>query len=136
VPQNPSREILIPFQIGPDGGIAYTEDRVKQASQHIMSVVMTNPGERVMRPTYGAPLSMMLFESDDSVVQADLKAKMEEALRAWAPGINIIAIDAESASPEDGLLQYLISFNLPGTPDIHQATINVGGTVQEATISF
>ena len=132
----PSREIRIPFQIGSEGGIASTDDRVRQAMQHILSVVMTNPGERVMRPTYGVPLTRVLFEPDDSVVQNDIKARMEEALRIWVPGATIIGIRAESMTPEDGLVQFLISFMLPGSADHHSALINVGGTVTESTITI
>lgn len=135
MPRQPSREILVPFQIGADGGIAWTDNRIKQASQHIFSVVATNPGERVMRPGYGVPLSRMVFEPDDEIIQTDIRTRMEAALNRWAAGIEIIAIEAQSTSYADGTISFLISFRLPGSTDINLATIAVGGTVTEIRVS-
>jgi Bacteriophage baseplate protein W len=135
MPRQPSREIFVPFQIGADGGIAWTDDRVKQASQHIFSVVATNPGERVMRPDYGVPLARMVFEPDDELIQADIRSRMEAALSRWAQGIEIVAIEAQSTSYADGVISFLISFRLPGSTDLNLATIAVGGTVTEIRVS-
>jgi phage baseplate assembly protein W len=135
MPRPPSREILVPFQIGPEGGIAYTNDRVKQASQYILSVVATNPGERVMRPTYGVPLTRMVFEPDSAMVQADIISRMEAALNNWAQGVEIVEIEPTSPTFSDGLLSFFISFRLPGSTDINTATISVGGTVTEIRMS-
>lgn len=136
MPRAPSREILVPFQIGADGGIAWTDNRVKQASQHIFSIVATNPGERVMRPDYGVPLSRMMFEPDDEMVQADIKGRMLAALGKWAQRIEIVNIEAQSAVAWDATISFLISFRLPGSSELNTATITVGGTVTEVRLSL
>ena len=130
-----SREMLIPFQVGSDGGIAWTDDRVTQAIQHIVSVVATNIAERAMRPEYGCRLLNALFEPDDPLQQADLHSEMTLALQRWESGINIISIVPESSSSEDAIIQFKISFQLPGDTQLHTALVNVGGSVQETTFS-
>lgn len=132
----PSREIAVPFQIGSDGGIAYTSDRVKQVSQHILSAVATNPGERVMRPSYGVPLTRMVFEPDDPLVEADIRSRMEVALGAWVKEAQILEIRAEWSSSHDAKIQFLVSFRLPGSGTVHYATVYVGGTVDEISVTL
>jgi len=129
--RQPSREIRVPFQVGSDGGIAWTDDPVIQAMQHVLSVVVTNPGERVMRPDYGVPVYSALFNSNDEIVQSDLRSRMDEALGRWLPNVEIVVIDFIGTNDEIGLMEFNIQFRLTGSPTIHTATINVGGAVTE-----
>lgn len=130
-----SREILLPFQVGQDGGIAWTDDRVTQATQQILSVVATKERERVMRPTYGTPLMALLFEADDPLVQNEVRSRMSVALKQWLPGVVVEDISLEDTNPEDSTAIFRISFRLPGDTTTHIAAIQVGGTVQEFTVS-
>lgn len=129
-----SREIRVPFQVGPDGGIAWTEDPVIQAIQHIMSAVVTNPGERVMRPEYGVPVYSALFNANDEVIQSDLRSSMEVALARWVPNVKLVHISFTGTERESGTMALNVQFMLTGSPTIHTATINVGGTVTETTL--
>lgn len=45
------------------------------ARQKITDVVATSPGERVMRPTYGAGAYSLLYEPIDPLVLADFRAE-------------------------------------------------------------
>lgn len=129
-----SSEIRVPFQIGPHGGVDYTTDPVIQAMQHIMSVVLTNPGERVMRPGYGVPVWDALFEGENTLVSTALIAEMRRAVNDWEPGIEIVNIRQEDMRPDDGLMQFFISFRLSGSTEVHEANVYVGGSVDERTL--
>lgn len=129
-----NREILIPFQVGADGGIAWTEDPVIQAIQHILSAVVTNPGERVMRPDYGVPLYESLFDADDPLHMADLRSNMVVALEKWVPNVQLVDITYEGTDRTQGMMQFNVNFRQVGSPVIRTARINVGGTVFENTI--
>lgn len=134
MPRAPSREIRVPFQVGADGGIAWTDDPVIQAIQHIMSAVVTNPGERVMRPDYGVPVYQALFDSNDPLIRADLRSNMDVALAKWVPNVDLVDIEFTGTQQESGMMQFFIQFRLRGSPSIRTATINVGGTVTENMI--
>lgn len=127
-----SKEIRVPFSIGPHGGIDYTTDPIIQAIQHIMSAVATNPGERVMRPEYGAPVWDALFGADDVATATALTDDMRRSVVLAEAGISIINIVVDS-QPGSGLLLFRISFRLTGFDEIHEASIEVGGTVTEQT---
>jgi uncharacterized protein len=73
-----------PLRIDADGKIAMAEleEDVRQAIRIILG---TNPGERSMRPDFGAGLSAFAFEPVNAATLAWVKTRVEEAL-----------IDAES----------------------------------------
>lgn len=130
----PSRTIQIPFHVGSDGGIAYTIDRVEQAAQELLSVAATMVGERVMRPRYGSPLSSLLFEADDPLVQNEAISLLHTAFSQFTPGITVTDISLESSDPSDASVVFRISFQIQGSATTHYAVINVGGTVNDFTI--
>lgn len=45
-------------------------------------LILTGPGERVMRPTFGAPVREMLFAAGNGAVAVALEAALEAAITA------------------------------------------------------
>jgi phage baseplate assembly protein W len=70
-----------------DGRIATVafEDDIDQA---IRIILRTNPGERVMRPDFGAGLNAFLFEPISVSTMHLIKTRVEEALIDWEPRID------------------------------------------------
>jgi uncharacterized protein len=80
-----------PIATGADGEIAqaeYEED-VREA---VRLVLGTNPGERVMRPDFGAGLRALVFEPLTTTTQALVKHRVEEALIRWEPRIDVVGV--------------------------------------------
>lgn len=73
--------------------VVYEED----IDQAIWIILGTNPGERVMRPDFGAGLNRFLFEPINTSTIEGLKHRVEESLVAWEPRIDVkeVSIDAE-----------------------------------------
>src|SRR3954452_23638804 len=89
--------IGLAFPLAPDerGGLTtagYEED-VRQAIQIILG---TNPGERVMRPDFGAGLRDFVFESIDATTMHRLQTRVREALVDWEPRIDVVAVEVAS----------------------------------------
>ncbi|MEZ4447699.1 MAG: GPW/gp25 family protein [Polyangiaceae bacterium] len=57
----------------------------------------TNPGERVMRPEFGAGLRALLFEPINAVTASRTKHRVERALIEWEPRIDGIAVGVTAA---------------------------------------
>jgi len=79
----------LPLQRGPRGYFAMIsgEDVVKQ---EVKTVVNTEQGERVMRPTFGVRLARLLFEPNDQVLRDQVAYEIETALRIWVPRVQFI----------------------------------------------
>lgn len=78
-----------------DGTIAlaaYEED-VRQA---ILVILDTEPGERVMRPDFGAGLRALTFEPISARTLALARHRVEQALVLWEPRIDDVAVSATS----------------------------------------
>jgi len=69
--------------------VAYEED-VRQSIQIILA---TNPGERVMRPEFGAGLRDFVFEPADLSTIQRLRTRVQESLIDWEPRIDVLAVD-------------------------------------------
>lgn len=104
-------EISIPFQLGADQTILAETNPDAQIRQHVMSLVNTEPGERVVLGDYGVPLADSLFESADEVVAADVTVDISDAMSTYEPGIVIQNLTPVAGEPGDGLatiqFQYL-----------------------------
>jgi phage baseplate assembly protein W len=99
-----------PGSTGAIGMAAYEED-VRQA---ILIILRTNPGERIMRPDFGAGLDALVFEPIGATTMALVKHRVEQALILWEPRIDQIGVDVE-ASPKDGRLDIAIRYRVRTT---------------------
>jgi uncharacterized protein len=67
---------------------SYEED-IRQAIRIILS---TSPGERVMRPDFGAGLNALVFESINTTTMTLARSRVEEALTTWEPRIDRVSV--------------------------------------------
>lgn len=86
--------IGVSFPPAPDSrgaiAVAAYEEDVRQAIQIILA---TNPGERVMRPEFGAGLRDFVFEPADLSTQHRIQTRVQEALIDWEPRIDVLEVD-------------------------------------------
>ena len=83
----------------PGAGLAYAEgpEKVQQAIRLILD---TEPGERVMRPSFGCGLRRYLMQPNSAAVRALIRNDVATALGLWEPrieltGVEVLADDAE-----------------------------------------
>lgn len=64
----------------------------------IRQIIMTSPGERVMRPDFGSNAYAFVFESNDEILEELIKAEVTGALGRYEPR----AIVQEVSTRRDG----------------------------------
>ncbi len=89
---------------------AYEED-IREAIRIILG---TNPGERIMRPDFGAGLQALAFEPINTTTLALAKHRVEEALIFWEPRIDNIGVQV-TAEPTMGRLMIDIRYRVRAT---------------------
>jgi uncharacterized protein len=77
------RDILYPFAIDAASGQAAQTDYASHVDQMIRQVLLTDPGERVCLPTFGAGLRRLLFAPMNSSLGASTKLIVTQALNQW-----------------------------------------------------
>ena len=103
-----------PPKVDVDGAIAdaiYEED----IDQAIWIILGTNPGERVMRPDFGAGLNRFLFEPINTTTIEGLKRRVEESLVAWEPRIDVKEVSIDAEHPEQNRLLIDVRYRIRAT---------------------
>lgn len=131
-------EISIPFRLGPDHKIATEAIPGAQIRQHVMSLINTEPGERVVLGDYGVPLAEMVFEENDESVAQVIEQDLRSALEKFEPGVQIKTLSAVPGMTGDGLSQINLQYyrtDAPDTPAVSRnmnvAVISASGKVSE-----
>jgi phage baseplate assembly protein W len=110
------RGLAFPLQYDPRGGIALTrgESEIEQA---IRIVLLTAPGERVMRPEFGCRIHELVFAPHDPATESLAAYYVEQALRRWEPRITVQDVIVSPASRRDGVLMIEIRYQIKDTHD-------------------
>ena len=91
--------------------VAYEED-IRQA---IWIILGTNPGERVMRPDFGAGLNTFVFEPVSPTTLALVKTQVREALIDWEPRIELEKVEVKPDGAERNKLLIEVNYRVRAT---------------------
>jgi phage baseplate assembly protein W len=95
--------------------VAFEED-IRQAIHIILG---TNPGERVMRPDFGAGLNAFVFEPLSETTRQLVKTRVEEALVDWEPRIDVEEVRVAIDSAERNKLLITVSYRVRASNALH-----------------
>lgn len=102
-----------PLKVNPGGSIARSKGEYK-IKESIMLILGTAPGERIMRPSFGADLHRLVFEPNNSVT-ANLAAHyVERALIMWEPRIQVNKVNVKN-DIENGCLLIEVQYHIRTT---------------------
>jgi phage baseplate assembly protein W len=101
----------VAFNAAGEVSLAAYEEDVREAIRIILG---TNPGERLMRPDFGAGLQALAFEPINVTTMALAKHRVEEALIVWEPRVDNIAVKV-AAEPPVGRLMIDIRYRIRAT---------------------
>jgi phage baseplate assembly protein W len=87
-------------------GILAQKRGVDQIKADLLQLLLTNPGERVMLPTYGTPLRQLIFEPNDSTLTARARKMIVDSILAWEPRIVISDIEVSSSIDRQSLNEF------------------------------
>lgn len=86
-----------PLQLGPQGkliGLTHERNEIEQA---IRIIIMTVPGQRVMRPDFGCRIHELVFAPNNEETAVQAARFVEESLARWEPRIDQITVKARPA---------------------------------------
>ncbi len=84
LPLVPAREGFLAFAEGPE-----------KVRQSIYIILDTEPGERVMRPSFGCGLRRYLMKPNNTATRALIQRDVEHALASWEPRISVSSVNVE-----------------------------------------
>jgi len=95
--------------------IPYEED----IRQSIMIIMGTEPGERIMRPDFGAGLNRFVFEPLNTTTMALVQTRVQEALVDWEPRIEVVNVNVTADVNERNMLLINTSYRIRATNTLH-----------------
>jgi uncharacterized protein len=99
-----------------------TNDHIRDL---IEQVLFTSPGERVMRPDFGAGLLTLVFEPNSATLAATTKFLVQSALQQHLA--NLIAVTSVEVEHIDAALEVTITYSVLADGTAQQATFVAPG---------
>ena len=107
-----------PFGLAADGTAA-TARHEEDIDQAIRIILGTNPGERVMRPDFGAGLEDFLFEPIAAGTLERIRRRVEEALVDFEPRIDVLRVEARPGGAPVNRVDIAIEYRVRSTNTLH-----------------
>jgi phage baseplate assembly protein W len=82
--------------------------------QAVRIIIGTEPGERVMRPDFGAGLRGLMFEPINTTTMALAQYRVQHALTLWEPRIDSVTVKV-NADPPNGRLNIAVGYRIRTT---------------------
>ncbi len=106
--------LSFPPRIDADGRLAWSgaEENVRES---IRVILLTEPGERLLRPGFGCGLRRFLFEPNTATTRALIRERIVRAISDWEPRVRLEAVEVEPDPDEQRTVHVQISFRLVAT---------------------
>jgi|TARA_A100001015_G_scaffold319188_1_gene441322 phage baseplate assembly protein W len=72
-----------------DGPYRLTKNLKENVQQNFKNLMLTNPGERVMLPNFGAGIRQLLFEPISEDLFSQVRSRIFNQVRTYMPFVNI-----------------------------------------------
>lgn len=119
-----TNRIDYPFQF--DGrGRTGQSDEDEYIRELIEQVLLTAPGERVMRPTFGSGVRQLLFGAASPEVATATQYLVQSSLQQWLA--DLITVEAVDVQAQEGSLLINVQYVVRRSQTRATAEINVAG---------
>lgn len=116
------RDIAFPFRIV--AGQAATVAYPAHVRQLVKQVLLTDPGERVCLPTFGAGLRRLLFSPIGPGLDAATELAVRQALDTWlADQVNVVSVKV--TQPQEGRIDIEVRYELIETREEDAAKVEL-----------
>lgn len=104
------RALLFSFQLAPGGKLSDTSDYAQIVRGQVIDALMTNLGERVMRPRYGCDIQAALFDPTDELVRRDAAGQIKHRLEQLVPRAIIRSVLVTANDPEPAFVMIKVVY--------------------------
>ena len=107
----PSRAVGFGFPLNGDAVFVptfFTRDQIKA---NMINYLLTNKGERVFRPDFGADLRALLFEPILDVTTDDLKSNIQSDISQFFPNVEVVEIEFNN-QPDENTINFTLKYRI------------------------
>jgi len=118
------RGISFPPRIGADGRMAWSEGE-ENVRESIRVILLTEPRERLMLPSFGGGLSGYLFEPNIVSTRSLIAERIKKALAAWEPRISVETIQVEPDPQDAQVVIITLTYKLVATQVLERMNLSM-----------
>jgi phage baseplate assembly protein W len=120
-----SLAVSLPLSLDSGDGFLMIKDYKTLIKQNLKSLVLTNPGERVMEPLYGVGIKQFLFANPHEGFHLKIADKINEQVGQFLPSIIIVDILFPAISSDTNSMAIKLVYSIPAinSTDLLQFTI-------------
>jgi phage baseplate assembly protein W len=114
----------------PRGGLETVSDRAA-VRQAVLLLLLTRPGERVLRPTYGCELHRLMFWPNDDTTAGLAIHYVQQAIERWEPRVDQVRVDAQRNADDPSRLYVTLEYRVRSTGNEERLSVQLdlgGGT--------
>jgi hypothetical protein len=117
--------VALPLELDSGDGFHMLKSIKNLVKQNLKMLILTIPGERVMKPKFGVGLSRYLFENFGHDTMAQIDNSIREQVSIYMPAVIIQNITFGNSNPDNNYLGIGIEYSIPavGTTDLLELTI-------------
>ena len=97
-----------------------TSTTLTQTGSNIRNLLLTNKGERVGQPTFGADILLTLFEQMSDELITKVEENISIAMADWLPHVLVNKLNVEPDEIEMNQLNIELEFSLILNPEVHE----------------
>lgn len=117
-----------PPRLGPDGRVALSAgpENIRQAL-HV--ILLTEPGERILLPEFGAGLGRFLFQPNTVATHRLIEERIVRALSLWEPRIRLesVTVEADAADAQSAAVTIRYALIATGSSDRIDLSVRLAG---------
>jgi phage baseplate assembly protein W len=111
------RGITFPMRVDQSGSIAMGNGP-DDIDANLKVVLITAPGERVMRPQFGCRIWDLVFEPINANTLGLMSEAVKDAVSQWEPRVDLVDVDVVPDPAEPGRVRIELRYRVKATNDV------------------
>jgi len=103
-----------------EGGRLRWPDLHQSIEQHLRVLLLTRPGEQLMRPTFGIGLQRFVHRPDTVTTRAEIREAVLEGLARWERRILVESVEVMSDPARPGNVRVELRYRVRRNAEPHQ----------------
>jgi phage baseplate assembly protein W len=108
-----SLSVTLPLKTSLIDGYMMNKSLKSLIKQNLKMLILTNPGERVMEPTFGAGLNRYLFQNFTESTYSEIDTKIRQQVIKYMPSVKINRISFDPEGQDFNKLSVSIEYSVP-----------------------
>jgi|TARA_R110000744_G_scaffold1593_1_gene5665 phage baseplate assembly protein W len=118
--------VALPLRVDTlDGAYGLNKDLESMANQNLKMVILTNPGERIMSPSFGVGIRRLLFEPATPGTVETIKNRIQLQVKKYLPYIDLVNLRVFMSKTDATSLVVIIKYSIPAVNIVKEFSLVV-----------